>query len=734
MLTLSPAPFDASGDQRDELVKAVQAELAAARTSRSYTAQKLTRAAPILTKLVDPLRLDDDSETERAWFVLSTIDGLIEDLPTDERTIFEMVCRAETEQLLSARRADVEEALNLSNATVRRREAAILAWLAPRLVDRLLRTRGSVPGSRVIIVTAHHGTGLKASMAKILAHLQQTKSAPPTHIDLEAELLGWLTHHGHVDRDDRPAAMFQLDQRTIRHAWGETLAMLADRIRQALHHGDVLLSFSASIYHEESRSVFSPIALPEFIDLMRGIVPELTQRDPVLEDGFENALVMTIVDDVHDCFARLSVAGPGRLFDPVRFDSSERPRRSHLERTILHWRLSEVRAAEQLARTLRVAHLLVPAKQSLVDVVGLLRDAPRCYLSHSAVELRNDSGRPFIEAVARGLRDAEGLVVFEPTSVDDHRFAEIEVDGRRTVASATLIDRWETYPSLLARVGEILWSGLTTEEVAIAEQPFEYQPADPEHAWPPENPDTLDHLLTEMRSQTIWRYRRLLNEATGSYVTLRPYHGKRGHLRSVVELEAGLLRQLIDFETQRSEETGRTPPQRQQLIYHPERDERARCVESLAIAFTTVNDEAPLRLRLRDGRETGTARERTAFAGLYQTGVQELFDQYQDGALDQASVGSQFLSLVEGYQAFEAIDDRGRIVEHEHATRDQFEAIAGVMLECFTGGMSAEGRWSRAHFPAPHWLAEPRSKDMTDKAADLVQLILQRIRSSNPRA
>ena len=570
----------AADSASDAAVARILAELKALRRRRDFRPTAIGRHAPYLCELASGAGVDADEGPSPAALVGAAIEEAELELePEHVREVFRYVCLdRSTEHNLDGRRLDASRTFNRSVSRIRAYEDEALAQMAVRL-HRRWPVGGRDGRHRVVIVTAHNGTGLGRCLDRYVTYLRRRDRTLPKVIRLEdrfvEEARRYLrdptptTTNPRVPPSRRWPEVFRLDQRTLRRAWRAALRALAPQIDELLAEGDVLVSFSASLYHYVSRSVFSPADLRLLLELADGRAQEGLGRLDNLRAGLarKNVQVVTLIDDVYDCFARLSGEGSNEVFDPSNFPIDEIPPRSAILRTLLDWRHFEVRSAEGLARGLGCQHLVFPTKHSIATFDRVLARRPLCYLSLPTTwpQRHQGAGRAMAEqvaAVARGLRADDRVAVLEPTTIDEDRFATPPA-----ALSGWLRDRLTPYDELLARREELLWAGLDATELEVARQPFA-----PRSVWPLEDPGALDALRFEVRNHVLWRNRLLLNEAGHALLLLHPFASDRFQLR------AGARRALELFRDLRRLDDGVAAPDRQrhQIVFHPEHEESGR--------------------------------------------------------------------------------------------------------------------------------------------------------------
>lgn len=681
-----------------EAVGRILADLKALRRRRDFRPAAIARYAPYLCELAGSVGTDADEGPSPAALVASAIEEAEIGLePEQVREVFRFVCLdRHTDHNLEGRRLDASATFHRSVSRIRAYEAEALARIALRLHERW-PAGGGGGRHRVVIVTAHNGTGLGQCLDRYVAYLGQHDRTPPEVVRLDDRFISEARRYL---RDPTPTStnprappsrrwpqVFRLDQRTLRRAWRAALRGLAPHVDQLLAHHDVLLSFSASLYHYVSRSVFSPADLRMLLELADGRAVEGQGRLDNLRAGLgrKNVQVITLVDDVFDCFARLSGEGSNEVFDPSILPTDEIPPRSAILRTLLDWRHFEVRSAEGIARGLGCQHLVFPTKHSIATFDRVLARRPICYLSSPTTwpKRQRGAGRAMfdqVEAVARGLRADDRLAVLEPRTIDEDRFA-LPPDR----LTEELSDRTTGYDELLARRGELLWAGLQEAQREVALQPF----AD-RSVWPQEDPGALEALRYEVRNHEVWRNRLLLNEAAHALILLHPFASERAELRK------GARRQLELFRDLRRLDEGVNAPerQRQQIVYHPDHEEAARAREALLAAFH------PSRGGL--GAVTGPLRimgDRQRLEKLVQRTCALAVELLSLGSSPEAEVrlGRELCRSLREQPELDAVPTDPTWPELDELEDDQLALVGATVAQCVTGDLPEANPWSLAY-------------------------------------
>lgn len=446
-----------------------------------------------------------------------------------------------------------------------------------------------MPGT-LHIITGASGTGIASS----LDHFALERGA--VHIKLEDFLVQAATPYVRelVDPSLGPNTSatiidtFRLPEAVLRELWPSALEAAfnggpgidAPTVRSELQSRSVFFSFHACWYHLESSA------------FVTGVDTECFQR-LLLEYEMKPKLVVTLIDDVYDCLVRLR--RQGQIFAPTTRER-DHPVASlaWLLLKILSWREFEVRFSQQIARAIEAKHFLFPVKHPARTFEKLL-DYPgqRCvYLSHpisvprrAGLSSDSEDGSQlvqYIEATANVLRNDDEYVLFEPTAIDELRFAGTSAEP------GTMTARWHLTGQSNVPPMKLIWDGLESqEERAQAEQPFlRLVHTDSVAGEPLHDTDAsgaLRVLQDEIRKQINWRDRQLVEQCDTS-VNIRPFANPEGRVSGGVAEELKLHAALMAYEAgDRSQ--GDTPARRSRsIIYHPPEDERRRqCGSIIAV-------------------------------------------------------------------------------------------------------------------------------------------------------
>jgi hypothetical protein len=616
--------------------------------------------------------------------------------------IVRYLCREDVSGSLGTRRSRAAGRFHRSVSAIRSDEDKALVELASLLRNRL-EPGGETPrGNRVILLTAHNGTGLSRARAKILDHLAAAGAAI-AHVSVDEAFHTAASRHipalspagGPLDPAAQLPALFSHNQRSLHAAWRDGWNSAKGEILALLRNGDVLVTFSASLYHEPSRAIFSPVDNP--------LVAE-TFRDA-------RALVVTLVDDIFDTVARISAPGSGEVFDPTNRPRNDDDvlRRSSILRTVLEWRQTEVRAAERLARSLRARHLLVPAKLPLASFARLLAEPeiPACYVSVPITWPRRQeqSGEAMLSWAAQvtdRLRQDPRIALLEAHALDEDRF---KTDGSGKVLATELVPRYLGYDRLLAEEPDLVWAGLDDDERALAERPF--APAGPGAGdpngwpWPDEEPEHLDIVRDEIRNHNVWRNRLLVNQAHQALLILRPYHAKDGQLRGGARIELSVWRDVRAFEERRGRNLQRP---RHLVLYLVGAEERLRRRHALVATFYNARS-VTLPLTVSGDR------------GLAAAVMQRVLDAYDElDSRSEAHGGTAARRLAEAL--LDALGDHAELTvlragvpaPTEQFDEDDRAAIGAAIVACIQG--DGDTPWTRDFFVEARRLQDESDLDV----------------------
>ena len=336
----------------------------------------------------------------------------------------------------------------------------------PWIHGAALEPRGN---TLLAIVTAHHGIGLGAIMTKYAAAATDT-----TVIDLDADLVdaGLRCLGSFLPAYEMPTAgrelsvIYAQSRRTLHWIWREAFEQAWTKVMDSLRSGrTVLLGFSATVYHERSGAISTAVNDGALIECLRAAqLEEREVRAPV-----QDAVVVTLIDDVFDCFARLRHLG--EPFDPSGAWPPY-PTRSAVLRTILEWRQREVMDAERTAQLAGWPHVILPTKHPLTTLRKIVDGAPIVYVSHPVRAFRPTEPAS-TDAAAEDTADGEvggtgderarvielcdalagaEVALIEGLAIDELRFRETQSGSQRTlqVSDAQLLPRWRSASDLLA--------------------------------------------------------------------------------------------------------------------------------------------------------------------------------------------------------------------------------------------------------------------------------------------
>lgn len=118
-----------------------------------------------------------------------------------------------------------------------------------------------------------------------------------------------------------------------------------------------------------------------------------TAYNPDSLKEFKVDKVITLIDDIYDCHARLRAEG-GIMSDASRektFDEPHKRARARINDlfSILDWRSKEIIAAEQISALLNAQHLVVAVKHPVSVILSLLKyNSQLIYISHPITQVR----------------------------------------------------------------------------------------------------------------------------------------------------------------------------------------------------------------------------------------------------------------------------------------------------------------------------------------------------------
>lgn len=342
--------------------------------------------------------------------------------------------------------------------------------------------------------------------------------------------------------------------------WLEAFRLAKTAVGRALSNSSVLFTLHATWLSPESTSITA------------GSDPQsLGQVD------WNVSKVINFIDDVYDCYERLS--GQGGILRRQKGKTLDKEVLDLL--LLLEWREAEFRQSQQIARALSVNGTTVPTymvavKHPLATIVRLVESADpnTVYLSHPITLLRTAQGgigsHPLIDEIqttAAILRRSE-IVLFEPTAIDERRF------NFDTADEPLLSERW---PAFVDINGD--------EESALFErdrdQPFKRLLLANER-FGKDIPGAVKILEDRIDRQINWRDRQLVIQSN-SLVVLRPFARDSGvvsgGVRVEAELHAGLAR-VVGQQRYRG------------VVFHPAEDERKRLFGAiLSVLIERLLDE-----------------------------------------------------------------------------------------------------------------------------------------------
>jgi hypothetical protein len=481
-------------------------------------------------------------------------------------------------------------------------------WLyGPRRTGRGDDRASDRHAGRFVVVTAHHGTGLRQCVDKYVEYRRTLDESPLTLVWFDDFLIGAappflrdvLADHDEPVHGRQLSRIYSLPRRTLQVLWRLALDAAWPAVVDGLRQGNtVLFACNASIFHEQSGAIsaaFNDAALVERVLETKRTAPETIA-------SLRQGLVITIIDDIFDCAVRLT--DQGDVLDPSLV-SPDHATRATVLRTILDWRQHEVLNAERITRLMGWRHVIFPAKHPLATFHKVVSGRPIVYFSHPLHQVRVDEadGRPGERRLVNELFDRLGeqddVAVLDPAAIDEHRL-EGEKDpssSRFTVRSLRLLPRWRSAEDLAAHSAGLLWAPIAPPDLAFVEQPFaplpEPQPGtnDPRRLWLDDSTDTLLVLRAEIERQRKWRLRLMVNQAEDSLFVYRPFGTQRGRIREGAVEEIMLRRQLVRHQqsviaASAGGNGSRSP--RHLLVFHPRQDERRRALDSLELHLLSL--------------------------------------------------------------------------------------------------------------------------------------------------
>jgi hypothetical protein len=257
-------------DEVDDLTHtSILAALKTLRRRGDFGAGAIAERAEGLCRFVEGAGLAADRNSAAVAHTL-IVELAAEVRPQVAREIFAFVCLADPAAgSLTRRREDAKREFNRSDSVIRRYEDRALEQIALGLQRHGEETSKAAAAHRLVIVTAHNGTGLRECLGKFGRYLARRAGKRPAFVSLDDAFVRHALEHldgrPQLDgRDQRPLArqvpeVYRLNQRALRRAWTAALQEAAGKVEALLAQQDVILSFSASLYHHESRSIFCPI-------------------------------------------------------------------------------------------------------------------------------------------------------------------------------------------------------------------------------------------------------------------------------------------------------------------------------------------------------------------------------------------------------------------------------------------------------------------------------------------
>ena len=259
---------------------------------------------------------------------------------------------------------------------------------------------------------------------------------------------------GRLENDEGTVDMLRLPRKLLRDLWDRAFTGILKKIKalrkkeveaaskkgiEALCQGtDVFVSLHACYYHVKTSEFFTVV-------------------DEKLLGMFSADVVINLIDDLYDVFARLS--GSGQLFDRTyavgKGVEASLKHFGHLSQ-ILQWRSVETLLTDHLAEgafhtirpsVLAVKHPLTVARQLIyspgnhsIYLSHPISEPRRMEITHRVVEADGFIGE--VNQVADALR--QDAIVFEPTTIDELRILQVADpdDASITQRVPKLLRRW----------------------------------------------------------------------------------------------------------------------------------------------------------------------------------------------------------------------------------------------------------------------------------------------------
>lgn len=295
-------------------------------------------------------------------------------------------------------------------------------------------------------------------------------------VDLEEELktvyIKALDAPGHAQPlDRRHASMSRIcgtnDRDTVLGWWHTAAEKSLKKLKESTFTANILACHL---------TYFSPTRLEFYAPAISRLFPEPNADITVKR-------VVVLIDDIYDMRHRL----PDSLFDSDFYIehvrkltalsaknidlSSEEVEALQVEERIkslirlLHWRRSEMIAAEELARHIDVPLTVMATKHSRQALLQLVRspDSPTVYISHKITEVRAENlasdaqtptqrWNPFtseVNSLTPSLLNV-GVIGIQPTGIDELRFQRNQhTETRMGAYTGILSDRWPVPPDSL---------------------------------------------------------------------------------------------------------------------------------------------------------------------------------------------------------------------------------------------------------------------------------------------
>jgi len=404
-------------------------------------------------------------------------------------------------------------------------------------------------GARVLF-TGISGTGVRRSIEKLIIHIcDKRKGGHRIHCFREVpRMLKQARERGILTESDRVVDLLNLPHKLLRDLWRTAFKQILEEISGVPPQHDVFVSVHACYYHTGTQEYFTTV-------------------DERLLGQFQPDVVITLIDDIYDVYWRLSE--PGGLYDPIPNVETVR----HFERLsqILQWRSNEILLTDHLVEAAfrgDVQAFVLAVKHPIATAERLIYEQPErfFYLSHPISQprrMQRDHQESDAEQLIKEVQNvADSLrqqgIVFEPTTIDELRFATVESpEGSGKTKIPCLLKRWpmEDGHRLLWVPPERRGNPLDPEGIfaspdddAVARILFDPSAAPGDRGVARKlltASELVRHLYEEIGKQVNSRDHRLV-EQSDCLVVYRPVFA--GHSSDGVLQEIGYYRRLVELE------------------------------------------------------------------------------------------------------------------------------------------------------------------------------------------